>query len=200
MPLTMEPSLKTLLVRPSRSTGRSSSTETTTVTKPRRSLTERGLWRIDSGVEAIATLTSPKNVALFEKMGVLTAEECEARQTVLLDHYTGTVEMEALTMVDMINQHVIPSCKAAGYPVEDLQKDVGMLKGAVHSIHDAATPLEKARIARTLRLETMIDVREHCDDAEAVIPANLWTLATYKELLFLDSHTDPAPEATYYEE
>merc|ERR1712194_853989 len=27
------------------------------------------------------------------------------------------------------------------------------------------------------------------DDAEAVVPAHLWTLATYKELLFLDSHT-----------
>lgn len=163
-------------------------------------LTDRGLWRIDSGVEAIATLTSPKNIALFEKMGVLTAAECEARQTVLLDHYTGTVEMEALTMVDMINQHVIPSCKAAGFPIEDLQKDVGVLKGAVKSIHEGGTSLEKARIARTLRLDTMVGVREHCDNAEAVIPANLWTLATYKELLFLDSHTDPAHEATYYDE
>ena len=27
------------------------------------------------------------------------------------DHYTGSVEMEALTMVDMIKQHVIPSVK-----------------------------------------------------------------------------------------
>jgi len=165
-----------------------------------KELTDRGLWRIDSGVEAIATLTSPKNVALFEKMGVLSAVECEARQTILLDHYTGTVEMEALTMIDMINQHVIPSCKAAGLPVEQLQADVGKIKGIVASIHAAATSLEKARIARSLRLETMVEVRDHCDDAEAVIPANLWTLATYKELLFLDSHTDPAGETAYYED
>merc|ERR1719223_1626578 len=33
-------------------------------------LTDAGVWRIDSGVEAIATLSSEKNVALFEKMGV----------------------------------------------------------------------------------------------------------------------------------
>merc|ERR1712048_48975 len=54
-------------------------------------LTENGVWRIDSGVEAIAQLTSEKNVALFTKMGVLTAEECQARQDVTHDHYTGTV-------------------------------------------------------------------------------------------------------------
>lgn len=161
-------------------------------------LTDRGLWRIDSGVDAIATLTDTKNVALFEKMGVLTAAECEARQTVLLDHYTGTVEMEALTMVDMINQHVIPSCKAAGLPTEELKSDVGKIKGIIGSIHAADSSLDKAKIARDLRLKTMVEIRVHCDEAEAVTPADLWTLATYKELLFLDSHTDPDAEP-YYE-
>jgi glutamine synthetase len=32
----------------------------------------------------------------------------------------------------------------------------------------------------------MIDVRKVCTEAERVCPANLWTLATYKELLFID--------------
>ena len=49
-------------------------------------LTKSGLWRIDSGVEAISRMTDPKNIALFEKMGVLTAEECVARQDILPDH------------------------------------------------------------------------------------------------------------------
>jgi glutamine synthetase len=60
-----------------------------------KELTDRGIWRIDSGVEAIARLTAEKNVKLFEKMKVLTKEECESRQTILHDHYTGTVEIEA---------------------------------------------------------------------------------------------------------
>ena len=165
-----------------------------------KELTDRGVWRIDSGVEAIATLTAPKNVALFEKMGVLNATECQARQDVLLDHYTGTVEMEALTMIDMINQHVIPSCKAFAYPVDELQKGVGEIKGVLGQVHATGGSLEKARIARDLRLDTMVKVREVCDAAEAVCPANIWTLATYKELLFLDSHTDPGPETAYYEQ
>jgi glutamine synthetase len=153
-------------------------------------LTDRGVWRIDSGVDAIAHLSSDKNVALFEKMNVLTAEECKARQDVLHDHYTGTVEMEVLCLIDMVNQHIIPSVKAAGVgPLKELQDIVPKLKEALAQIHAADGSYEKAKLARTLRLETMVDYRAVCDAAEEVVPANLWTLATYKELLFLDSHT-----------
>jgi len=45
------------------------------------------------------------------------------------------------------------------------------------------------KLARVLRLETMVDIREYCDSAEVVVPNNLWALATYKELFFLDSHS-----------
>ena len=38
--------------------------------------------------------TAPKNVALFERMKVLTGEECRARQSVLFGHYIGVVEVE----------------------------------------------------------------------------------------------------------
>ena len=162
-------------------------------------LTDRGVWRIDSGVEAMSRMTAPKNIALFEKMGVFTVDELTARQDVLLGHYVGTVEMEALTMVDMINQHVIPSCKAAGLgPIAELQAAVTTLKEGVAGIHHAGSSLDAAQAARTLRLETMIDIRAICDAAEEVVPAELWTLATYKELLFLDSHT--AAEPDYFSE
>ena len=60
------------------------------------------------------------------------------------------------------------------------------LKSALSDIHHAGDDKTKAELARTLRLETMIKIRETCDAAEAVIPADKWTLATYKDLLFLD--------------
>ncbi len=158
-------------------------------------LTDRGVWRIDSGVEAIHTLTSPKNIELFEKTNVMNKEECEAREVVLHDHYAGTVEMEALTLVDMINQHIIPAVKAAGVgPLEALEAAIPQLNDAVAGIHAAENSYEAAKAARVLRLETMIDIREVCDAAEAVVPADLWTLATYKELMFLDSHVGPIEE------
>eukprot|EP00568_Trieres_chinensis_P002215 CAMPEP_0183290816 /NCGR_PEP_ID=MMETSP0160_2-20130417/399_1 /TAXON_ID=2839 ORGANISM="Odontella Sinensis, Strain Grunow 1884" /NCGR_SAMPLE_ID=MMETSP0160_2 /ASSEMBLY_ACC=CAM_ASM_000250 /LENGTH=727 /DNA_ID=CAMNT_0025451485 /DNA_START=45 /DNA_END=2228 /DNA_ORIENTATION=+ len=164
-------------------------------------LTNRGIWRIDSGVEALHALTSEKNVKLFEKMGVLTREECEAREIVLHDHYAGTVEMEALSLVDMIHQNIVPSVKAAKVgPLEDLFEAVKTIKAALAGIHAAETSYEKAQLARVLRLETMVEIRAVCDAAEEVVPADLWTLATYKELLFLDTHVDAAPTEEVYEE
>ena len=161
-------------------------------------LTDRGVWRIDSGVEAIHQMSSEKNINLFEKMNVMNKEECEARETVLHDHYSGTVEMEALCLIDMINQHIIPSVKAAEVgPLSELEAAIPKIKEALATIHAAENSYEAAKIARVLRLETMIDIREVCDGAEEVVPADLWTLATYKELMFLDSHVGPPLEEIY---
>jgi len=136
-------------------------------------------------------------------MNVLTKEECESRQNILHDHYTGTVDMEAKCMVDMINQHIIPSVKAAGVgPLSDLEASIGTLKSAIAEIHAAEDSYKAAQLSRVLRLETMIDIRAICDAAEEVVPADLWTLATYKELMFLDSHTTVPAEADtqFYDE
>lgn len=161
-------------------------------------LTDRGVWRIDSGVEAIRTLSAEKNINLFEKMNVMNKEECEAREVVLHDHYAGTVEMEALCLIDMINQHIIPSVKGAGVgPLDELQASVPKIQEAVAAIHAADSSYEAAQIARVLRLETMIDIREVCDAAEGVVPADMWTLSTYKELMFLDSHVGPGLEEIF---
>ena len=152
-------------------------------------LTERGLWRLDSAVEAIGLYDSEKNIKLFSDMGVLQEDECKARKTVMLEHYVGTVEMEALVMIDLINQHVIPSCKKGGVgPLAALGAAVVTLKKDLAAIHASDDEMKKAELARVLRLETMVDLRVHCDAAEAVVPAADWTLATYKELLFLDQH------------
>lgn len=120
-------------------------------------LTDRGVWRIDSGCDAIAQLTSPKNVALFESMS---ASELEARRNVLHDHYTGTVEMEARVMIDMINQHVVPSIYASEAVDEELEASVGILEHALHEIEEAEDSYSKAKLARVLRLETMVDIRK----------------------------------------
>jgi glutamine synthetase len=56
----------------------------------------RGIWRIDSGVDAINMMGSEKNIKLFESMKVLSKEELFARKDIALQHYAGIVEMEAL--------------------------------------------------------------------------------------------------------
>jgi len=151
-------------------------------------LTKDGLWRIDSGVESIARFTADKNVKLFEQMKIFTPEECAARQTILIDHYVGSVEMEVLCMIDMINQHVIPSAKEAGITGYDLEGIVATLKKDLAAAHAESDEVKRGDMFRTLRLETMVTCREKVDELEGIVPAELWTLATYKELMFLDQH------------
>ena len=148
---------------------------------------KRGIWRLDSAVEAMCLLDSPKNIELFGSQNIFTEKELSARKEVILEHYTGTVEMECLCMIEMIKAHVIPAVKAAELgPLADLEAAVPQLEAGLAAVHAAEDPAEKAKLARELRLETMIDVRTICDDAEGVVPAEQWTLATYNELLFMD--------------
>lgn len=147
---------------------------------------ERGVWRIDSGVDAIQVLTSEKNMALFSQAGVLEPEECAARQEVMLEHYIGYVDMECKCMIDMFNQHILPSIKNAGLDATACQGAVAALTAGLHGVEALEDTAAKAAAARTLRLETMVEARAAADAAEAIVPAALWTLGTYNELLFLD--------------
>ena len=55
-------------------------------------------------------------------------------------------------------------------------------------MHAGADEEARATAARELRLETMESARAACDKAEEDVPADLWTIATYKDLLFLDTN------------
>jgi glutamine synthetase len=63
---------------------------------------------------------------------------------------------------------------------------VPKLKAEVAELHLGTTTYEKAKLAHVLRLEILIEMRDFCDAAQEVCPANCWILATYKGLLFLD--------------
>lgn len=158
---------------------------------------KRGIWRIDSGVESMKVLSSPKNIELFGKLKVMTEKEAVARTVVMYDHYAGYVELEAKAMLEMIQKNVIPSTKAAGMCTAELEKAATSVAAGLQSMHGAADEYSKATIARDLRLETMMTARESCDKAEANVPSDLWTIATYEELLFLDSNQGAGPEPEY---
>merc|ERR1719160_956389 len=98
---------------------------------------KKGLYHIPSGIDAINKLGEEKNKELFSSMGVFTAEEVEARKEVLLEHYIGVVEMEALTMTDMIKQHVVPSGQAAGLSVDSVLQGAEKILGALEAVHKA---------------------------------------------------------------
>ncbi|MBQ6894362.1 MAG: glutamine synthetase III [Clostridia bacterium] len=70
---------------------------------------KRGLLNISSTPEAIPYLIDKKNIDLFTKHSVYNEAELEARCEILLETYVKTVNIEALTMVDMIKKDIIPA-------------------------------------------------------------------------------------------
>lgn len=96
--------------------------------------------------------------------------------------------LQALCFADMIRQHIAPSARRADMPeyAQPLRQAAAGLEEAAHAVGHAESPAEAAALARVLRLETMVAARALADEVEGNVPADLWTLATYKELLFQD--------------
>jgi len=69
----------------------------------------RGLPNIQSMVEAAGALTTEKAVVLFEKFHIFTRAELEAREEVQYETYAKTINIEALTMIDMAKKQILPA-------------------------------------------------------------------------------------------
>jgi glutamine synthetase len=71
---------------------------------------KRGLPNIKSMVEASKALVAEKNIRVFEKHNVLTQVELESRYEIMLENYIKTINIEALTMLDMAKKDILPAC------------------------------------------------------------------------------------------
>ena len=72
----------------------------------------RGLSNYRTSVEAYRHFDDEKNIALFERNGVLSRVEILARKEILFENYAKTVNIEAMTMVDMAKKDFVPAVNA----------------------------------------------------------------------------------------
>lgn len=70
---------------------------------------KRGLPNIPSTVDAIPALLKDKNVKIMEKHGVLSKVELESRYEIMLENYSKTINIEALTMLDIAKRQLLPA-------------------------------------------------------------------------------------------
>lgn len=70
---------------------------------------KRGLPNFNSTVAALPQLVTDKNISLFEKHNVLSKIEVESRYEINLEGYIKTINIEALTMLDMAKRQILPS-------------------------------------------------------------------------------------------
>ncbi|MCL2775942.1 MAG: glutamine synthetase III [Oscillospiraceae bacterium] len=70
---------------------------------------KRGLLNLKTTIDALPKLMDKKNIELFAKHHVFTETELHSRYEILLENYCKTMRIEALTMVDMVKNSIIPS-------------------------------------------------------------------------------------------
>ena len=86
---------------------------------------KRGLLNLKSTPEAVPAFLAQKNVDVFSKYGVYTEAELQSRVEILLDEYCKTLNIEALTMIDMAKKEILPA--AAKY-IKDIAKTAELAK------------------------------------------------------------------------
>ena len=172
----------------------------------------RGLPNIPSMVEAVDSLTTEKSIRLFEKFGIFTEAELRSRAEVLYETYAKTINIEALTMIDMANKQIIPAVmgfaksladtslavKAAGgddsVPSELLKTITEKLtetKQAVKHLEeeekeafDMPRGKEQAFRYHDKVMVAMNELRRPADELEKLVDKTYWPFPTYADLLF----------------
>ena len=176
----------------------------------REAVDERGLLNLKTTPEALARLTDDKNVAVFSKYDVLTEPELESRKEILAEQYVLTINVEAATTESMAKTLVLPAAirylmqlgeaaealddlgldvsgtketaTAVAEPVNALRKALKGLTEARHAAHEAD---DEAAAMKDEVIPAMNAVRVTCDALEKEIPADLWPLPTYRDMLFV---------------
>ncbi len=172
----------------------------------------RGLPNIPSMVEAVDTLTTEKSIRLFEKFGIFTEAELRSRAEVLYETYAKTINIEALTMLDMANKQIIPavirfaktladtaaSVKAAGGDASVMEELLKTVTEKLSEMKKASEDLEKEE-KKASAMERgkeqafyyhdritvrMSELRKPADELEKLVDKKYWPFPTYAELLF----------------
>ena len=152
-------------------------------------------------------------VEMFERMGVYSRVEVEARTEVKWETYTKKIQIEARVLGDLAMNHILPiASKYEGmlldkaYKMKELgipaTSDIELIKRIQR--HTAAIQtlcgemIEARKVANRLSDERakaiayhdtvslyLDDIRTHIDKLEEIVDDQLWPLPKYRELLFL---------------
>ena len=73
---------------------------------------KRGLLNLKSTPECLPYLVNKKNIDLVVKHGIFSKAEVESRCEIQFELYNKTINIEALTMLDMVNKDLLPAANS----------------------------------------------------------------------------------------
>ena len=173
---------------------------------------KRGLPNIETMVEAVDTLTTQKAVRLFERFGIFTKAELESREEILYETYAKTINIEALTMIDMASKQILPAVirytkeladtilavTGAGMDAQvqkellseitihlkEMQNALKHLKQKETEAVEIKNAKEKAFFCMREIITAMEELRTAADTLEVLVDKKVWPFPTYGDLLF----------------
>ena len=174
---------------------------------------KRGLLNLKSTPEAYSHLLDAKNKKVLSEHGILSEVELASRYEIYNENYSKVINIEALTMLDMAKKLYLPAAskyakelaeivslkKAAGgaddsYESELLAK-VSLLTASIYNkvkaldkaVIEAKNVSETGALAlyyRNTVFQAMSELRENVDELEGCVPAEVWPVPSYADLLF----------------
>ena len=175
---------------------------------------ERGLLNLRTTPDAMPAMIADKNVKMLTAHKIFSPAELHSRYEILLENYSKTVNIEALTMVDMARKEILPAVEGytkslaetlaakkaavAGLPCKYETATITKLSELSDEIADATADLdseiakfqaiedvtEAANDIRDVILSKMDALRAVCDEAETITAKEFWPFPTYSDLLF----------------
>ena len=175
---------------------------------------KRGLSNLKTTADCMPHLLDKKNADMLIEQKVYTMPELESRYEIMLENYVKTVNIEALTMIDMAKKEILPAIEKYVSELVSVAVKKAKLDSAIQSgyessvikklsaledmIYTRCEDLEKS--AATLKgieditkqsefvrddvLAKMAALRVAADEAETLTDSNYWPFPTYGDLLF----------------
>ena len=180
----------------------------------REAVEKRGLLNLRTTPDAMPAILEKKNVDMLTLHKVFSVAEIKSRYEILLDNYCKTVNIEALTMVDMARKEILPAvdtyagdiaktvaAKKAAVPElscrhekdllaklsalsDEIDEATGALDAEIIKFKTITDVTEASQMIRDVILQKMAELRVVCDEAETVTAEKYWPFPTYDKLLF----------------
>ncbi len=175
---------------------------------------KRGLLNLKTTADAMPRLLDKKNMDMLMAHKVFTEAELQSRCEIMLENYVKTVNIEALTMVDMVRKNYLPAIEGylfklaqttslmrqvsdkvkCNYEVSTIERlseltdhileSVKALEDAIATLKNLPDIFKSSEFVRDTLLPTMESLRAYVDEAEMLTSQKDWPFPSYGQLLF----------------
>ena len=173
----------------------------------------RGLSNLKTTTDALPHFLDEKNVQLFQKHKVHTLTEIEARYKIQMEDYCKVLNIEVMTMLEMVRKEITPAVinfikdvsdsalsmknligeaaktqvelvKELSVLIDELTCNTRVLEETAAKVKDCDNVTDSGKFYTDSVIPAMNEVRRVADKLETIVGTDYWPFPTYVDLLF----------------